>query len=119
MLFLLKSIAALAPLVRSWKAERARWHGGVIHPVGNRPDGVAWTGFVSEAADGNGGYVLLFRELNAKETHVLDLEPIFGDRKLKVDDCVGGRGTASIEGSRLSVTVPEKLDFIWLRLADK
>lgn len=112
-----KSIAALAPLVRSWKAERTRWHGGVIHPVGNRPDGVAWTGFVSEAADG-GGYVLLFREFNDKDSYVLDLEPIFGKRKLKVDACVGGRGSASLDGFLLSVKVPEKLDFIWLRMAD-
>ena len=72
---------------------------------------------MSEAADG-GGYVLLFREFNDKDSYVLDLEPIFGKRKLKVDACVGGRGSASLDGSLLSVKVPEKLDFIWLRMAD-
>lgn len=113
------SIAALAPLVRAWKAERARWHGGVIHPVGNRPDGVAWTGFVSEAADGNGGYALLFRELNESAGFSLDLTPIFGGRRLSVDGVVGGRGEARIEGGSLAVTVPEKLDFVWVKVSGR
>ena len=110
------SVAALAPLVRSWKAERARWHGGVMHPVGDRPDGVSWTGFVSEAADGKGGYALLFRELNASKRFTLDLAAIFGDGPIEVERLIGGRGEASAEGTRLSVTVPEKLDFVWVKL---
>ena len=111
-----KSVTALASLVKTWKAERARWHGGVIHPVGGRPDGVAWTGFVSEAADGAGGYVLLFRELNASKRFTLDLAPIFGDCPLKVEGVIGGRGEAAIEGSRLSVAIPETLDFLWVKV---
>ena len=112
-----KSIAALAPLVKTWKAERARWHGGVIHPVGNRPDGVSWTGFVSEAADGKGGYALLFRELNASEDFTLDLAPTFGDCRLKAASVIGGRGKAAFDGARLAVTIPEKLDFVWVKFA--
>ena len=110
-----KSIAAIAPLVRRWKRERERWHGGVIHPVANRPDGVAWTGFVSEAADGQGGYALLFRELNAKAAYALDLEPVFGAR-VTAAEVIGGRGTAAVADGRLEVAVPEKLDFVWVRL---
>jgi alpha-galactosidase len=112
------SVAAIAPLVKRWKEERARWHGGVIHPVANRPDGVAWTGFVSEAADGKGGYVLLFRELNASERFTLDLAPIFGARPLTVEGVIGGRGEAKLDGAALSVTVPEKLDFVWVKLGE-
>ena len=108
------SIAALAPLVSRWKAERTRWHGGVIHPVANRPDGITWTGFVSEAPDG--GYALLFRELNGNDSYKLDLEPVFGARRLKVEGVIGGRGEAEMQGSRLNVRVPEKLDFIWVKL---
>ena len=111
-----KSVAALAPIVKTWKAERERWHGGVIHPVGSRPDGVAWTGFVSEAADGAGGYALLFRELNASERFTLDLAPIFGDCPLSVEGVIGGRGEAAVEGSRLTVSVPETLDFLWVKI---
>ena len=110
-----KSVAALAPLVKTWKSERARWHGGVIHPVGSRPDGVSWTGFVSEAADGVGGYALLFRELNASPNFVLDLTPILDTTRLATPKTIGGRGTATIADGRLTITVPEKLDFVWVK----
>ena len=110
------SVAALAPLVKTWKAERARWYGGVIHPVAEHPDGFAWTGFVSEAADGKGGYALLFRELNESASYSLDLAPIFGrGAAFKSAQVIGGRGTASFDGSRLAVTIPEKLDFVWVK----
>ena len=111
-----KSVAALALLVKTWKAERARWHGGVIHPIGDRPDGIAWTGFVSEAADGQGGYALLFRELNAADSFTLDLVPIFGKRPLSVEGVIGGRGKATLDGMHLTVSIPEKLDFVWVKL---
>ena len=77
---------------------------------------MALTGFVSDAADGAGGYVLLFRELNASERFTLDLAPIFGDCPLKVEGVIGGRGEAAIEGSRLSVAIPETLDFLWVKV---
>ena len=112
-----KSIAAIAPLVRTWKAERARWHGGIIHPVGGRPDGVAWTGFVSEAADGTGGYALLFRELNERGSFTLDLKPIFGSVKVSDVAVIGGRGTAKADGTQLAVSVRDQLDFVWVKFA--
>ena len=110
------SQTAIAALVKTWRAERARWHGGVIHPVANRPDGVAWTGFVSEAADGAGGYALLFRELNEMADFSLDLAPIFGHARLSNAAVIGGRGTARLDGTRLVVTVPDRLDFVWVAL---
>ena len=88
----------------------------MFHPVANRPDGVAWTGFVSEAADGAGGYTLLFRELNEDDDYTLDLSPIFGTKPLKVEGVIGGRGEAVLEGAALRVKIPEKLDFIWVKL---
>ncbi len=111
-----RSMAAIAPLVRTWKAERARWHGGVIHPVGSRPDGVSWTGFVSEAADGTGGYALLFRELSEDETCRLDLRPIFGmGASFAEAKVIGGRGAASFDGASLVAGISEKLDFVWVK----
>lgn len=112
-----RSVAALAPLVRTWKAERARWHGGVIHPVGNHPDGVNWTGFVSEAADGNGGYALLFRGVTEKGSYTLDLEPIFGAVRLTEAKVIGGRGTVRTDGGTMTVSVNGYMDFIWVKFA--
>ena len=110
-----KSAAEIASLVKVWKRERDRWYGGVMHPVGARPDGVSWTGFVSEADDGTGGYALLFRELNASSDFSLDLSDIFGEGFRADAEVVAGRGTAKAAGGLLEVTIPEKLDYLWVR----
>ena len=117
-------VAQMRPLVAVWKAERARMHGGATVPVGAAPDGVSWTGFASAAADGKGGYALLFRELNAQAEFTLELGP---DAARASCPCalvpnvsratvIGGRGTAKIAGGALVVSVPEKLDFVWVKL---
>jgi alpha-galactosidase len=110
-----KSSAEIASLVRVWKRERDRWYGGVMHPVGNRPDGVAWTGFVSESMDGSGGYVLLFRELNPSADFTLDLSSIFGKGFCAKAEVIAGRGDATVTDGCLKVSIPEKLDYIWVR----
>ncbi len=108
-------VEQMRPLVAAWKTERTRLHGGAITPVGAKPDGAAWTGFVSAAADGKGGYALLFRELNAEADYTLDLTGLVpGATRATV---LGGRGTARVlADGALRVTVPEKLDFVWTRL---
>jgi len=107
-------VAQMRPLVVAWKAERARMHGGAILPVGTAPDGVAWTGFVSAAEDGKGGYALLFRELNAKADCSLDLSGLM--EKVTRVTVLSGRGTAKVSDDTLTVNVREKLDFIWVKL---
>ena len=113
------SVTEIAALVKVWKRERDRWYGGVMHPVGARPDGVAWTGFVSEAADGMGGYALLFRELNKAAEFTLDLSDIFCEGYCADAEVIAGRGTVKADGSRLTVTVPKTLDYIWARFSRK
>lgn len=107
-------VAQMKPLVAAWKAERARMHGGTIIPVSSAPDGVAWTGFVSAAADGKGGYALIFRELNEQADFDLDLDVLV--KNVTGTTVLGGRGTARVTDVILSVNVPEKLDFIWVKL---
>lgn len=113
-----RSVAELKPLVARWKAERENMHGGFTMPVGERPDGVAWTGFANRGADGVTGYALLFREMNDSATYSLDLKRYgLADGSAEV---IGGRGTAEIApGGRLTVTVPEVRDFVWVRLAKR
>jgi alpha-galactosidase len=112
--------AQMRPLVAAWKRERARMHGGAIVPVGAAPDGVAWTGFVSAAADGKGGYALLFRELNASAEFTLDVArasrpcPLIPNANRAT--VLGSRGTARMADGILTVIVPEKLDFVWVKL---
>jgi alpha-galactosidase len=104
----------MRPLVAAWKKQRARMHGGSIIPVGKVPDGVCWTGFASVASDDNGGYVLLFRELNESSSFDLHLQGLFEGR-LKAS-VIGGRGKAKLDDGTLEVNIPEKLDYIWVKL---
>ncbi len=114
-----KSASEIAALVSVWKRERDRWYGGVMHPVGARPDGFEWTGFVSEAADGAGGYALLFRELNGTPDFSLDLSKVFGEGFSGSAEVIAGRGAATTVGTKLAVSIPERLDYLWVRLSTK
>ena len=106
--------AALKPLVSRWKAERANLHGGHTWPVGAKPDGVSWTGFVTRGADSASGYALLFREAAQAPDYSVELSPYAIDAVRA--EVIGGRGSAEVRGNRLTVTVPEPLDFVWVKL---
>lgn len=108
-----ETVAAWKPLVATWKKYRDEVHAGYIYPVGCRPDGFAWTGFVSAAKDGRSGTALIFRELNERETSTLDLSPYLTAGTTEI---LAGRGTATIKDGRLSVQIPAKHDFIWVKL---
>ena len=109
-----ETAAAWKPLIATWKRERRRWHGGSIVPIGARPDGVSWTGFVSRDADGRGGYALIFRELSAEDAFSIDLRDLTS--KPSTTRVLAGRGEAVVNGTRLEVKGLAKLDFLWVRL---
>jgi len=108
--------AELKPLVARWKQERERLHAGVTHPVGSRPDGHAWSGFLTVAKDG-GGYLLLFRMLNARADFAVDVERY----SLKVEraEVIGGRGAASFSNGTVEVSGVGLRDFVWVKLSKK
>lgn len=110
-----KSVAALKPIVSKWKRERDRIHSGVVFPVGAKPDGNSWTGFVVEAADGNGGYAILFRCGAESADWSLDLDGYMNP--VSSLELLAGDGTASLGNSRLSVSVPSRLGYVWVKLA--
>ena len=111
-----ETVAAWKPLIAQWKRERDAIHSGYVYPVGSRPDGLAWTGFVAGAKDGKSGSALLFRELSENGEFSLDLSGMI-DAKGLTATVIGGRGTAVLEGGTLKVSVKDRLDFIWVRLA--
>ena len=113
-----KTVAAWRPLIETWKRERAAWYGGDIRPVGLCPDGLSWTGFVSEARDGKGGYALLFRGLSDKGTFSLELEKELPVSTVAACEVLAGRGRATCAKGVLTVEIPERLDFLWVRLSD-
>jgi len=108
-----KAKAALKPLVARWKLERERMHTGLTVPVGAAPDGYSWTGFAIQAADGKGGYLILFRELDPSSGYTIDVKEILGG--VTKAEVIGGRGTARAADGKVTVDVPAKPDFVWVK----
>ena len=106
--------ASMKPLIATWKRERANLHGGVTHPVGKRPDGVSWTGFLTEGVDG-AFYALLFRELSDSADYVLDLSP-FGATGPLTCRRLAGRGSVSCLNGRMEVKGLNRLDYVWVKI---
>ncbi len=105
---------ALKPLISRWKEHREAIHRGDILPVGDAPDGAAWTGFVSVAADRRSGYAVVFRELNASAAWSVEV-PLVDAGVGAAVEVLGGEGTAKLHAGRLSCEVPERLGYLWVR----
>ncbi|MBI5830681.1 MAG: alpha-galactosidase [Armatimonadetes bacterium] len=103
----------LPALVRVWREHRDRMHGGCIQPVGDCPDGTAWTGFVSVGTTG-GGYALVFRELNDRPEASFDLSA-FGQRPTRAE-VLAGEGRAWCADGRLVVALRQPLRFALVAL---
>lgn len=104
------TVAAWKPLVSAWKRERDAMADCNVLPVGSRPDGVSWTGFVfTPRADGKPGYGLFFRELSADEHFVFDFRRYLP--KASKVTVLSPRGKADLNRVETSVR-----DFVWVRL---
>jgi alpha-galactosidase len=103
----------VAPLAQTWKEYRAEIFGGCILPIGAAPDGAAWTGFVSLAADGQRGFALVFRELNPRSAASFELPIVSEDAYITIR--LGGApgGSASLENCLLQVQLPEPRSFLF------
>lgn len=112
-----RSRASLKPIIATWKRERDRLHSGVVFPVGEKPDGVSWTGFVVEAADKSGGYAIIFRDGAAKDSWTLDLSGYLSSA-VKCE-LLAGSGSVSLDGTRLDVSIPSRLGYIWAKIGGK
>ena len=106
----------LPPLVSLWKALRGEIFTGTIIPLGQAPDGLAWTGFASLQDDGRTALALLYRELNPASSHSLPV-PGFGPATNVACKVLAGEGQAAWEKSALKVTVPETLGWVLVRLS--
>ena len=104
-----ETVAAWKPLVSAWKRERDAMAACNVLPVGARPDGFSWTGFVfTPRTGGIPGYALFYRELAKDSRFAFDFRRYFPD--VKEVAVLSPRGKADFEG----VETPE-LDFVWVR----
>lgn len=105
-------VASVAPLVAQWKKERRSIYEGITIPIGEAPDGTAWTGFASTGKSSE--YLLIFRELNQSETWTMP-QDLFPKQKYRIQ-LLGGNGKVNQTTSSFEATVPEKLGFVWVKL---
>jgi alpha-galactosidase len=104
----------IPPLVAAWKQEREAIFSGHIIPIGEAPDGNVWTGFCSTAKDRKSARVVVFRELNSESTWSTEL-PLLAPKDATVT-VLGGKGSAKFEGGVLTTTVPETLQYLFLKV---
>ncbi len=62
--------ARLKRMISLYKEHRAAIYAGHIWPLGDMPDGTAWTGFQSHDPKTGSGYLIVYREDNPEESHV-------------------------------------------------
>ena len=107
-------IESVSKLVAVWKRERSQWFAGSMIPIGDAPDGNSWTGFASVGQDGRSGFLLVFRELN-DESSWSDSLSLFGEGPHRLTK-LAGRGTAELAAGKVTVKIPERLDYLWLKV---
>jgi hypothetical protein len=108
-----------APLIKTWKAHREAIFSGSIIPVGEMPDGKAWTGLVSVAADRKSAYALVFRELNDQQDWTVEL-PLLEQGAYEAQVLAGTQGAkASVTGGKLTILLPEARRFAVVKIQTK
>ena len=108
-----------APLIAVWKAHREALFSGTILPLGDTPDGVAWTGFASVSADGSGVYLLIFREASPSAHWQIDLSLLPEvDQPTAAETLAGDGGATVLPQRRLDVTIPEPRRFLFLHVGE-
>jgi alpha-galactosidase len=106
----------VAPLVEIWKRVRGDLFSGTILPLGQTPDGIAWTGFSSVAEGAASALVLVFRELNPAATCRLAVPGFNGGPRARCE-MLAGHGSAEWSESALQVRIEQPLGWTLLRLS--
>lgn len=104
----------IPPLVAAWKEERQAIFSGHIIPIGEAPDGYAWTGFSSTSKDRKSARLVIFREMNEEGSWTTKV-PLFDAADAEVT-VLGGKGSVVYQNGELSVTIPETLQYVFVRL---
>lgn len=106
-----------APLIALWKEHRQSFHAGDVLPIGDAPDGYAWTGFISlrtTASLSDAGsicYALVFRELTPTDTRRIPLPswlPIAAGEGV----VLAGTGRVRVTDAGLDVHIPSARGFV-------
>lgn len=97
-------------LINMWQKERSRMQQGIIHPIGDEPNGYGFPGFVSYTKDRI--YVLFFRE-NSSKSQINYTLPLKGTEKLSFTRLAGDGNLLNAESNRVEVSFSAPFQFLW------
>ncbi len=103
----------VADLLKVYKKHRTDMLAGMVHPIGDCPDGSSFTGFQCHHASSQSGYLTLFRELDCPQAQgQWALVGLPNDAKLKLTDLLTGqsRDRALVDG-QLTLSLETPADF--------
>lgn len=107
-------VQQVAPLVAVWKAHREKMFSGSVIPIGAEPSGHSWTGFLSVNEARNGGYALLYRELNDQSEWEMDL-PLLARGSYDAVP-LAGEGTVRVVDGKLRAEIRTARQFLFVEL---
>jgi len=106
-----ESKAALKPLIAKYKEHRGAIYSGHIFPIGEMPDGVAWTGFQSHVPKTNSGYLIVYREDNPEPSYRFQPKFLTGPTRFESISDDSPAFTADHPEKGIEVALPEKRTF--------
>ncbi len=80
----------IRPLLAAWRRARPELRQGMVHPIGERPDGTHWTGFENILPGDAGGHLLVFREPWCEAAVGRLALPHLAGRRLELRDVLTG-----------------------------
>lgn len=110
--------ARIGALAAIWRNHRAAIHAGTILPIGQAPDGAAWTGFLSVDRRGSSpdAYLLAFRELHRDQTHAFTGLPLNAERYDVQWLWPTDGGSISAADGKMEVHLSQPLQFAFAKL---
>ncbi|MFG0250411.1 MAG: hypothetical protein ACF8OB_16115 [Phycisphaeraceae bacterium JB051] len=107
----------VADLLNVYKQHRSAMLDGMVHPIGDRPDGSRFTGFQCHHASTQSGYLTLFRELDCPQSQgQWDLVGLPNHAKLKLTDLLTGQSSeAMLDDGQLTLSLESAADFRFIR----
>lgn len=102
----------IGDLVRVWKAHREAIFTSTVLPIGDEPDGFAWTGFVTHRTAGD-LYALVFRELSDDPEFAFEV-PRPGAKQIEL--LHGDAKAHLLADGRAALWIPETLKYAFVRV---
>ena len=78
-------ISSLKNIISVYKKERDNFKDAMINPIGERPDGISYTGF--DISKDNNGYLVLLKEKSEQNTYTYSLNKNITDINILASNC--------------------------------